>query len=313
MRRLASGYLAAFILIGLAASAPAVAGEEEEQRMIQVASFLQKKDYPRAVKSFLPLLLAKRQPQSDSGRDCIAALSATDAGTAGKSCASFAEELPEDAQANLSFGLALLLGGQPHKAQEQFVRAQQWPPDYEVRLASAISLFTAIAIAADTKMHLDALAETDMSDADREIVTAALDSFKVGDFTTSADKLKQVYDGGVATGTMVLMLYVAQKRAGLTPTVSIADAPDHVPSFRMLTLALRGEKPPKEAFRTYQFKGGEGESKYPRIRFFLGEAALIQGDKAEAIRYFKKAAAASKLEQVESELAAAELKRLEAE
>lgn len=281
-----------------------------EDRQILLARFfdgMRTANYPQAVQNFLPIMLKDRQPRTQSGRDCIAALKASDAAAASKHCTTFAKESPTDAQAPLSLGLAKLLAKDTDEASRQFFKAAKITPPFEP------ALFIMLFGRAGSNQGMAALDRIHIPAAHQATVDQAMMDFKRGDFAQASRNLQQVYEAGVTTGTVPLLLYVAQKRAGKMPTFKLASDEADDASYHMLAQALRGDKAPKDSYRAYRENWGEDKVDYPRNRFFLGEAALIQGDRDEAIRYFKKAAAAKALGQMESELAAAELTRLEAQ
>lgn len=297
-RRLALG-LALISLLPAAAAA--------EDRTVLLAKFfdgMRTENYAQAVASFLPIMLGPRQPQTKVGRHCIAALKATDTAAANKACAAFAKESPGDAQAPLSLGLARLLANDPDAASREFFAAAKIMPPFEPALF--ISLFgrpnSSRGMTALDRIHIPA---TEQANFDQ-----ALLDFGKGDFAAAAHGLQQVYDAGATTGTVPLMLFVADKHAGRKPTVDLASDPNDDADYHMLAQALRGDKTPKEAFSEFSLKRGENAADYARNRFFLGEAALLQGDKEGAIRYFKKVLAAKQPSAIESDLATAELKRL---
>lgn len=265
------------------------------------------KNYPLAVESYLPVMLADRRPQTQSGRDCVAALEASATAEANRACTAFAEESPTDVLAPLSLGLAKLLAKDSDGASQQFFKAANVVPPFEP------ALFIMLFARPDLNPGLAKLDLASIPVEQQGAVDQATLDFKRGDFAAASRGLQRVYNAGVTGGTVPLLLYVAQKRAGKASTIKLTSDPADDAGYHMLAQALRGDKAPKDSYREYRATWGEQESDYPKNRFFLGEAALAQGDREEAIRYFKKAVAAKKLGQIESELAAAELALLEAE
>lgn len=158
----------------------------------------------------------------------------------------------------------------------------------------------------DAVRSLDAALKLDPRNLAAHLVRRTL---AAGDFKAAAAAFKTLVEAGQVHGKVPLMLYIARKRSGLQtgdeldPMLDLGGARYH-----MLISALRGEAKPKDAWRTYTETWAEGDD-YASNRFFLGEAALLQGDKAEAKRYFTKAAAV-KQEAIEVRLAKAELARL---
>jgi tetratricopeptide (TPR) repeat protein len=304
MRRLIVAACAGLLLVSTHHAATA------EDRTVLLARFfdgLGSEDYPKAVTNFLPIMLEARQPQTKPGRDCIAALEATNATGAVKRCTTFAAQSPSDPLAPLSLGLAKLLANDPDEASRQFFRAAKIKPPFEP------ALFITLFGQPNSSRGITALDRITLSETDRATLDRALQDFKEGDFAAVEAGFQRLYDADASTGTVPLMLFIAQKRAGKTPTLDLASNPNGDAHYHMLAQALRGDKTPKDSFSEFSLKWGEDNSDYARNRFFLGEAALLQGDKAQAIRYFKKVLAAQQSDQIETDLAAAELKRLGAE
>jgi tetratricopeptide (TPR) repeat protein len=294
-----------FVLLCLAPIA--AMAEDTKALRARFIDAIRAKNYPLAVENYLPVMLADRQPQTQMGQDCLAALKASDTVAANKTCTAFAKESPTDVLAPLSLGLAKLLAKDSDAAERQFFKAANIAPPFEP------ALFIMLFGRPDLNPGLTELDHASIPAAQQGAVDQAILDFKRGDFAAASRGLQRVYDAGATSGTVPLLLFVAQKRAGKAPSIKLTSNPADDAGYHMLAQALRGDKAPKDSYREYRATWGELESDYPKNRFFLGEAALAQGDKEEAIRYFKKAVAAKKLDQIESELAAAELVRLEAE
>jgi len=159
-----------------------------------------------------------------------------------------------------------------------------------------------------------------LSIEDQEKLNQALIHFAEGDFISAAQGLQNAYDHGATGGNVLLLLYVAQRRGMIKPEIDmsamigqmsnsfggVSDA-----SYLMLIRTLKGGMSAQVAMDRFRKEWGDPNDTYAIRSFFLGEAALINGDKEEAIKFFKKAAAAAKLNQIESKLAAAELARLQ--
>lgn len=281
---------------------------QAEDRTVLLARFfdgMRNENYPQAVTNFLPIMLEQRQPGSEAGRDCIAALRASDAVAADKDCRAFAEESPEDAQAPLSLGLAKLLAKNTDEASRLFFKAAKITPPFEP------ALFMTLFGQPNSSLGMNALDRISIPAGEEATLSKALTDFRLGDFAASARGFQQIYDAGATTGSVPLMLFIAQKRAGRKPTIDLVSDADGDADYHMLAQAIRGDKTPKDAFSEFSLQRGENQADYARNRFFLGQAALLQGDKAGAMRYFKKVIAAKQAGQMESDLAAAELKRLE--
>jgi len=299
LRRLAIGL--ALILLPLPAAA------EDKALLARFFDGMRVADYDQAVTAFLPLMLSERQPGTDAGRGCISALRATDVAAADKACAAFADDSPDEPMAPLSLGLAKLLANDTDGASRLFFKAAKMTPPFHP------ALFMTTFGQPNSSLGMTALDRISIPPGEEATFSLAVTSFKQGDFDAAARSFQRIYDADATTGSVPLMLFIAQKRAGKKPTIDLVSDADGDADYHMLAQAIRGDKTPKDAFSEFSLRRGESQADYARNRFFLGQAALLQGDKAGAMRYFKKVVAAKQAGQMESDLAAAELKRLEQE
>ncbi|WP_374654080.1 hypothetical protein [Dongia sp.] len=259
-----------------------------------------KHDYSRAAREFLPIVLAEKQPASAHALACIERIESEAGASALSACQIYAQEMPRDRQAIMLLGLAKLREGDIDGAREETRSLLDLKNLYPPALMFAL---------ADPDLEAKGTFPP-TSNNESVAITAVLPPFRSGDFAHAAEILQKAYDESPLDGDVALLLFVAQKRANINETIDLADGDA---TYNMLVDALTGKRTPTDSLRTFREKWWEQDWQYPRNRFYLGEAALFQGDKEGAIRFFRKAVAAKKLGQVESELAAAELVHLEAE
>jgi len=295
--------MAAIAGMALAASADIVRADDPEASLAQFFDGMDNRDYPKAMQGILAIVALDQRPPARGQADCFAALREAVAARAKTACDAFASASGSDPRAHVGVALADIVGERPLDAVGALDDALKIDP--RNLPANFLRRFLAEGGAGAVG---DGWAAPSLSAA--ATLASGLQQFEGGDFRAAARSFKTLVDAGQVHGNVPLMLYISRKRAGL-PTGNELDPMLDVggPRYRMLIPALRGESTPKAALRTFQETWGEDDGDYAADRFFLGEAALLQGDKTEAKRYFSKAVAV-KQETTEIRLARAELTRL---
>lgn len=259
-------------------------------------------DYPKAMKGVLEIVALDERAPADGQTDCFAALEGGDAARAKTACDAFVKQSGDDPRSHVGVALASIIDERPLDAVRSLDAALKLDPrNLAAHLVRRTLAEGGVGQIGDGWAVPSAGGSATLRDG--------FDRFASGDFKAAAAAFKTLVEAGQVHGKVPLMLYIARKRSGLQtgdeldPMLDLGGARYH-----MLISALRGEAKPKDAWRTYTQTWAEGDD-YASNRFFLGEAALLQGDKAEAKRYFTKAAAV-KQEVIEVRLAKAELARL---
>jgi len=277
--------------------------EDPQADLARFFDGMQKRDYPKAMQGFLAIVALDGKPESPGQADCFAALKAGDPPRASTACEHFTTVSGSEPKAYVGLALARVISERP--------------------LDAVASLDTAIKLDPrnlPANLLRKVLAEGGAGDqgngwavpvaSSGNSLQQAWDAFAMGKFDAAAASFETMYKAGQVHGNVPLMLYIARKRAGIPTTGDELDAMLDIGGarYKMLITALRGTAKPKDALREFLSGWGEGND-YTADRFFLGEAALLQGDTAEAKRFFTKASTVPQ-DSIEVRLAKAELARL---
>jgi tetratricopeptide (TPR) repeat protein len=265
---------------------------------------LRNRDYGAAVHSFMPLLRMDERAEAKGQGGCFRELDAGGS-TAQSACDDFVHLSPNEPRAYIGRALSTILQGQPTQALSDLGHALELDPhNFQALILETMLSDTLNGSFADRGWGMG-------SGSSAATEEGALRDFKAGAFKDAAAGFRLLADEeGGQYGKMPLMLYIAQRRAGIKPEVDLQPLLKVGGArYVMLVGALTGRTTPKDALRTYLSGWGETTPDYAENRFFLGEAAIIQGDRAGAKRYLQRAAA-STLDLTEVELAKVELARL---
>jgi tetratricopeptide (TPR) repeat protein len=291
---------AAMLVTALAGTSHA---DNPEKSLALFFDGMRNRDYAKAMTGFLDIVALDQKAAAMGQSECFAALKTGEAARAEAPCHHFAEVSGSDPRAHVGLALVDVISERPLEAVKSLDKALKLDPRNLAANILRRELAAGGAGAAGGGWAVpNAEATTTLSHGFKQ--------FEVGDFKAAAASFQTLFEAGQVHGNVPLMLFIARKRASLPtddelePMLDLGGA-----RYKMLISALRGEAKPKDAWRTYTSTWAEGDD-YAANRFFLGEAALIQGDKAEAKRYFTKAAAV-KEETIEARLAKAELARLD--
>jgi tetratricopeptide (TPR) repeat protein len=301
MRQRYAGLLAAATLL---TAFPEVSRAENPEKFLALFfDGMRNRDYPKAMTGFLEIVALEPTKPAEGQSECFAALKTGEVARAEAPCNHFAEVSGDDPRAHIGLALVDVIAERPLEAVKSLDAALKIDPRNLPAnlLRRELAAGGAGAVGGGWAVP-DGEATATLASGFRQ--------FESGDFKAAAASFDALFEAGQVHGNVPLMLFIARKRAGLPtgdelePMLDLGGA-----RYKMLISALRAEITPKEALNTYLQSWGEGND-YAANRFFLGQAAMIQGDKTQAKRYFTRAAAV-KEEGLEVRLAKAELKRLE--
>ncbi len=298
---------AAAVLLG----AWAPAGRADESGTVDPRAYLAQffqgmtdRDYGKAMRGFLAIVALDGKPETAPGQaDCFAALKTGDATRSTSACEHFAALSGSDPKAYIGVALSRVIAERPLDAVTSLDQALKLDP----KNLPANVLRKVLAEGGAGAQGNGWAVPSGSSSGDLQ---QAWDQFANGKFPEAAASFETLFKAGQVHGNVPLMLYIARKRAGIATTGDeLAPMRDLGGArYKMLISTLRGEAKPRDALSEFLSGWGEGED-YAADRFFLGEAALLQGDKAEAKRFFTKASAVAQ-DSIEVRLAKAELARL---
>jgi hypothetical protein len=285
---------------------PQTVRAEDLDPKIYLAQFfdgMRNRDYPKAMRGFLAIVALDGKAPAAGQADCFSALKTGDAARSATNCTAFAKISGDDPRAHVGVALADVIGERPLEAVKSLDTAMKLDP----RNLPAFMLRSILAAGGAGNLGDGWAVPASSSRADLE---QALRDFESGNFAAAAASFETMFKAGQVHGNVPLMLFIARKRSGLPTTGAELEPMRDVGGarYRMLISALKGDVTSKEALRDFLSNWGEGND-YAADRFFLGEAALLQGDKAEAKRYFTKTVAVPR-DSTETRLAKTELARL---
>ena len=291
------------VVVLLSMWAEAAQAEDPQKSLALFFSGMSERDYPKAMQGFLAIVALDEKPPAAGQEECFAALKTGDAARSAAACRDFEAASTQDPRAHVGVALADVIGERPLEAVKSLDTALKL--DKRNLAANLLRKFLAEGGAGDVGDGWAVPASVSPAS-----LLGAWRDFERGDFAKAAPAFERLFKAGQVHGKVPLMLYIARKRAGLPAGDELEPMRDLGGArYQMLISALKGEVAPKTALRDYLGSWGEGDD-YAANRFFLGQASLLQGDKAEAKRYFSKAAAV-KQETIETRLAKAELARLQ--